>query len=231
MRQASIQDPPPAAFNEQLSTVQQLELFPNTSEGERLEEDTQAPSNVVLTEPPAEQEPRVNTTAVSTRTGRVRRLSRRFRESIQQGQIQYSGYTAKYYEALHEEDFRLQDDMTDPIGFKASSDPDTMYCHQAMRAPDKEQFLAAIVKEINDHITNHYWQLVPKSEVPAGTKVRDSVWSMKRKRDIRTREVYKWKARLNIHCGQQEHGIHYIRNILSGSQLVISQINNNSFYY
>ena len=31
---------------------------------------------------------------------------------------------------------------------------------------------------------------------------------MKRRRDIRTREVYKWKARLNIHGGQQEYGIH-----------------------
>jgi len=99
--------------------------------------------------------------------------------------------------------------MADPIRFKANSDPDTMYYHQAMRAPDKEQFLAVIVKEINDHITNNYWQLVPKSEVPAGTKVLDLVWSMKRKRDICTREVYKWKVRLNIHGGQQEYGIHY----------------------
>jgi len=186
-----MRDPPTAEFNEQPSIVQQLELFPNTSEGERLEDDIQAPSNVVSTEPPAEQEPRVNSTAVSTRTGRVRKLSRRFRESMQQGQIQYSGYTAQYYQALHEENFKLQDDMADPIGFKASSDPDTMYYHQAMRGPDKEQFTAAIVKEIKDHITNNHWQLVPKSEVLAGTKVLDFVWLMKRKRDIRTREVYK----------------------------------------
>ena len=37
----------------------------------------------------------------------------------------------------------------------------------------------------------------------------DSIWAMKRKRDIRTREVYKHKARLNIHGGQQEYGVHY----------------------
>jgi len=86
---------------------------------------------------PTQQEPRVKATAVSTRTGRVRKLSRRFRESIQQGQIKYWGYTAQYYEALHEEAFKLQDDMAEPIGFKASSDPDTMYYHQAMRAPHK----------------------------------------------------------------------------------------------
>jgi len=118
MRQASTQDPSPAAPNEQISTVQQLELFPNSSEGERLQEHTQATNTAVPTEPLVEQEPRVNATAVSTRTGRVRKLSRRFRESIQQGQIKYSGYTAQYYKALHEEDFKLQDDMADPIGFK-----------------------------------------------------------------------------------------------------------------
>jgi len=121
-----------------------------------LQEYTQATNNAVSREPLVEQEPRVNATAASTRTGRVRKLSSRFRESIQQGQIQYSGYTAQFYEAFHEEDFKLQDDMVDPIGFKASSDPDTMYYHQAMRAPDKDQFLAAIVKEINDHITNNH---------------------------------------------------------------------------
>lgn len=32
---------------------------------------------------------------------------------------------------------------------------------------------------------------------------------MKRKRDIRTRQVYKHKARLNIHGGQQEYGVHF----------------------
>ena len=32
---------------------------------------------------------------------------------------------------------------------------------------------------------------------------------MKRKRRIDTREIYKWKARLNIHGGKQEYGVHY----------------------
>ena len=32
---------------------------------------------------------------------------------------------------------------------------------------------------------------------------------MKRKRRILTREVYKWKARLTVHGGQQEYGINY----------------------
>ena len=32
---------------------------------------------------------------------------------------------------------------------------------------------------------------------------------MRRKRRINTQEVYKWKARLNVHGGQQEHRVHY----------------------
>jgi hypothetical protein len=32
---------------------------------------------------------------------------------------------------------------------------------------------------------------------------------MKRKRRIKTREVYKWKARLNVHGGMQTHGVNY----------------------
>ena len=32
---------------------------------------------------------------------------------------------------------------------------------------------------------------------------------MKRKRDISSRKVYNWKARLNVHGGQQEKGANY----------------------
>ena len=40
-------------------------------------------------------------------------------------------------------------------------------------------------------------------------KILDAIWSMKRERDIRTREIIKWKAHMNVHGGQQEHGVHY----------------------
>ena len=134
-----------------------------------------------------------------TRSGRESRAPERFDPT---------GYSA-YYEVLHEEDFQIQDDMCDPIAFKASSDPDTLYYHEAMAAPDRKQFLEAIVKEVNAHIENNHWALVPKRDVPKDAKVLDAVWSMKRKRDIKTQQVYKYKARLNIHGGQQEYGVHY----------------------
>jgi Reverse transcriptase (RNA-dependent DNA polymerase) len=54
-----------------------------------------------------------------------------------------------------------------------------------------------------------HWNVIPKSEVPSGTKVLDAVWSMNRKRRLATNKIYKYKARLDVHGGQQELGINY----------------------
>ena len=82
---------------------------------------------------------------------------------------------------MHEDDYRLQEEMEDPIAFLASSNADTMYFDQAMKQPDCKEFIKAVVKEVNDHIECKHWQLIPRSQVPKDTKVLDSVWSMKRK--------------------------------------------------
>jgi len=50
--QALTTDPCPATHNDETSAVQQLELFPNSSEGEKLLEHTQANSNAGPTGPP-----------------------------------------------------------------------------------------------------------------------------------------------------------------------------------
>jgi hypothetical protein len=105
--------------------------------------------------------------------------------------------------------------MEDPIAFTASSSPDTMYLHEALKAPVREQFIKAMVEEVEAHEDKEHWELVPKSNVPDDTLILPAVWSMKRKRRINTREVvYKWKARLNVHGGKQ------IKNIHSGKHTV-----------
>jgi hypothetical protein len=63
--------------------------------------------------------------------------------------------------------------------------------------------------EVMAHHNNHHWKVVSKSAVPLGTKILPCVWAMKRKRRIASREVYKWKARLNSHGGKQEYGVNY----------------------
>ncbi len=161
---------------------------------------------------PSEEEPQQPS---YSRSGRRRIPSTRLLESEQGGTFDYSAFKAsyddeeEYYYSLHQDDYAIQDQMLNPIAFKASGDPDTMYYHQAIREADKDDFLKAIVKEVNDHIEGNHWELVPRESLPKGAKVLDSVWSMKRKRDIKTRQVYKHKARLNIHGGQQVYGIHY----------------------
>ena len=95
------------------------------------------------------------------------------------------------------------------MAYSASTDPDTMYMEQAMLQPDRKQFLKAMADEVNAHTQNGHWKLILRSEVPPGVKVLPSVWAMKRKRRIATREVYKWKARLNLHGGKQEYGVNY----------------------
>jgi hypothetical protein len=107
------------------------------------------------------------------------------------------------------QDYEIQMAMGHPIAFAASSNPNTMYLHKALRAPDREEFIKAMKQEVQDHEERGHWELIPKSKVPEGTIILPSIWSMKRKRRITTNKVYKWKARLNVHGGKQIKNIHY----------------------
>jgi hypothetical protein len=78
-----------------------------------------------------------------------------------------------------------------------------------MGAVDSPQFQNAMVKEANDHATRGTWEIWEKRNIPEGHKILSSVWAFKRKRRIDTRKVYKHKACLNIHGGQQTHGVNY----------------------
>jgi hypothetical protein len=71
---------------------------------------------------------------------------------------------------MHEYGYRIQDEMTDHISFLAKTDEDTMYFHQAMKAPDQDELVKAIVKEMNDHIVIKNWELVPRQDVPPGIR-------------------------------------------------------------
>ena len=96
-----------------------------------------------------------------------------------------------------------------PLAYKASSDPDTMYMHQAMRQPDKAEFVAAMQKEVEDQMKNKNFTIMHKKDVPKGKVILPAVWQMKRKRDIKSRKVKKYKARLNIDGSKMVKGIHY----------------------
>jgi hypothetical protein len=95
------------------------------------------------------------------------------------------------------------------MAFKATSDPDTMYLHEAMKEPDKKEFLVAMQKEVTDQAKNSNFTITHWSQVPKKATILPTVWQMKQKRNIRTRQVKKYKARLNIDGSHMKKGIHY----------------------
>jgi hypothetical protein len=61
--------------------------------------------------------------------------------------------------------------------FATSTDPGVMYLHQAMSAPDKEEFREAMIKEVNFHSDNVDWLVMDRCDVPNGHKVLPAIWS------------------------------------------------------
>jgi hypothetical protein len=113
------------------------------------------------------------------------------------------------YGRLHDSHLDLQDRMRHPIAILAEMMGDVMYLHQALRQPDFKEFVEAVINEVNGHVNNNHWKLIPRTEVPEGTEVVPSVWTMQHKRDLTTGNVTKHKARLNLHGGKQEFGTNY----------------------
>ena len=105
--------------------------------------------------------------------------------------------------------YEIQKEMEDPVAFVTSTNPDIVYLHEVMRTPNCDQFLKAMDKELDDHISCEHWAVIPNEEKPAGTKLFDMVWAMCQKEHINTREVYKLKARLNVHGSQKVHRVNY----------------------
>ncbi len=55
-----------------------------------------------------------------------------------------------------------------------------------------------MTKEWNDQVENGNFTIIPRSQLPRDATVLPAVWQMKRKRDIKSGKVKKYKARLNI---------------------------------
>ena len=110
------------------------------------------------------------------------------------------------HEQKHHE-FQLEQQSL--YAFKATTDPDTMYLHQVRREPDWKHFREAMTKEVKDQMDNGNYSIIKRSQVPEGAIIVPGVWQMKRKRDIKTQKIKKYKARLNLDGSKQRKGIHY----------------------
>ena len=92
---------------------------------------------------------------------------------------------------------------------QAQANPDVMYWHEAMRQPDRLEFIKAAQKEVQDHTANGLWEVVRRQDIPPGSYVTRAVWSCVRKRKLQTGEIYKWKSRLAFDGSRQTKGVNY----------------------
>jgi hypothetical protein len=116
------------------------------------------------------------------------------------------------FESVSEEyDYQEEDKWCemDLLAYKASSDPDTMYYHQAMKEPVRPKFLQAMQDECTAHYKAGTYKLIKKADVPKGVPILSSVWQMKRKRKLSTGEISKYRARMNVNGKEQIQGVHY----------------------
>jgi hypothetical protein len=90
-----------------------------------------------------------------------------------------------------------------------TSDPDTLYLHEARRQPDWSNFQEAMEMEIEQQVSGGIYSIMKRSEVPEGATILKAIWQLRRKRDVRTNEIKKYKARCNIDGSKMIYGEHY----------------------
>jgi hypothetical protein len=95
---------------------------------------------------------------------------------------------------------------TDIATLVATSDPDTLYFDQAMKKNDAAAFLEAAHKDFQNLLDRGVFEIIQLTLSQMTCDLFSSVWAMKRKRRVRTREVYKYKARLNLDGSQMQPG-------------------------
>ena len=76
--------------------------------------------------------------------------------------VQHTAFIAQAWDDVWDiQDFEIQEAMNDPIAFAATSNPDTLYYHEALKAPDRDNFIQAMQKEVQDHEDREHWELIP----------------------------------------------------------------------
>jgi hypothetical protein len=157
-----------------------------------------------------------------SRAGRTRTQTPRLIESQQQRQSRTQ--TPRFIESPHQPAagivaYVASHESIDPLLYQEDPkiarfeldqiDPDTLHLYEAMKEPDAAAFRTAMTKEMENPTDKQHWEIVRGEQISAGVKVLPATWSMKRKRRIATRRIYKWKARLKVGGYMQQYGIHY----------------------
>jgi hypothetical protein len=84
-----------------------------------------------------------NPTSTTTATGTVFTEMRTRTRTIRPPKryTQEMAFIAQSWDDIWDiQDFEIQEQMDDPIAFAATTNPNTMYLHEALRAPDRKRF-------------------------------------------------------------------------------------------
>ena len=151
-----------------------------------------------------------NLTTEPRTSSRTRRPVQRLIEAMmtELSQDTSSNYELFSYQAMFPRDDHCDIEPT-LYAMKAKADPDTLYLHEARRQPDWADFSDAMQLEIEQQVSTGLYTIIKRSELPEGATVLPSVWQLRRKRDVRTGQVKKHKARCNIDGSHMRYGEHY----------------------
>jgi hypothetical protein len=109
-----------------------------------------------------------------------------------------------------EQTYQLDDgsqNFTYPSAYNmATETKDTLNYGEMLQATDRQKFVQAMQSEI-EGLTDTL-KVIPRSDIPAGTKPLPAIWAFKRK-CLPDWTIIKWKARINVHGGHQQHGINF----------------------
>ena len=101
------------------------------------------------------------------------------------------------------------EEVGNPILAYKPVNPDILRLHEAMKGKDQKEFKAAMEKEVNNKIDNGNFSVIPRSKVPTEFRVFPGVWMLVHKRDILTREIKKYKARIAFDGSRMREGEDY----------------------
>jgi len=102
---------------------------------------------------------------------------------------QAPGKTHHSYAAMHHDTYAFNEDgllnEVHPLAMLVTyfssfaairTDPDTMTLEQALQQPDRDDFIEAMVKEVEEYTSGCHWEIVPMSQVPRNHKPILMVW-------------------------------------------------------
>jgi hypothetical protein len=91
-----------------------------------------------------------------------------------------------------------------PTILNVQADNESYMFHEILQMDDRQEFIKAMVKELEDHHHRGHWSVVRRNQIGKAKTIK-TIWSFKRKRRP-DGSIIKHKARLCAHGGMQVHG-------------------------